>query len=502
MTGLDYGEDIDGDGVSEWVDIYSVVTVSGVETVTVPVGTFQDCAKIETNINVTITLSGNNTKATGTLINTVWFAPEVGPVKRKSVITTNNATETVSEELTGYIVNGHGNGIHIEITPHSPSIGIGGKVQFNAVAYDKLNSPFPELTFTWNSNNQSVATIDSNGLAIGITPGITNITASSADIISNSVILTVNDYRVISLVTNDIIYDPLSKKIYASIPSRAGAIGNSITVIDPETGSIGPSIFVGSEPNKLAISDNGQFLYVALDGAAAVRRFNISTQAAELQFSLGSDSFFGPYYAEDIEVLPRNPNAIAIARKYKGVTPRAAGVSIYDDGIQRPNTTPGHFQGSNVIEFSATASKLYGFNGETTGFDFHRMTVDASGVSLIDDTSNLISGFEVDIRFEGGLIYATSGLVINPETLTIVGTFPAQGLVRPDSNSGRVFFLTENGTAFILHAFDQNTFLSLGSLDIQGVSGTPSSLIRWGTTGLAFHTSSDQVFIIRTTLIP
>lgn len=119
--------------------------------------------------------------------------------------------------------------------------------------------------------------------------------------------------RTVNLVTNSIIYDPVSQKIYASVPSSVGSNGNSITSVDPVTGTIGPFVFIGSEPNRLAISDNGQYLYVALDGAAALRRFNIPAMTAELQFNLGADSFFGPYYPEDIEVRPGCPQTVAIS---------------------------------------------------------------------------------------------------------------------------------------------------------------------------------------------
>src|SRR5438309_4548406 len=90
--------------------------------------------------------------------------------------------------------------------------------------------------------------------------------------------------RPVSLPTNDLVYDPITRRIYASVPSSAGSIGNSVTAIDPVTGQVGPSTFVGSEPGKMALSDDGQYLYVALDGAAAVRRFNLAQQKAELQF--------------------------------------------------------------------------------------------------------------------------------------------------------------------------------------------------------------------------
>jgi len=304
------------------------------------------------------------------------------------------------------------------------------------------------------------------------------------------------DILVVDLATNDIIYDPLTETIYASVPSSAGSRANTITPIDPSTGTIGSSVFIGSEPGKLAMSDNGQYLYVSLDGAAAVRRFDIASQTAGPQFSLGSDPSHGPYYVEDIEVLPGNPEAVAVSRKNLGVSPRHAGVAIYDNGVQRPDETARH-TGSNVIEFSASASTLYGYNNETSEFGFRTMSVGESGVSVIDVTQGLISGYHVDIEFDAGLIYATSGRVVDPETLTLAGTYGASGLIEPDSTIDRTFFLTEN----TLLAFDQDTFAPAGSLDIEGITGTPSSLIRWGGDGLAFRTSSGQVFLIRTSLV-
>jgi hypothetical protein len=66
--------------------------------------------------------------------------------------------------------------------------------------------------------------------------------------------------RVLNMPVNDITYDKLSKKLFASVPSRAGAGGNAVTEIDPATGALGASVFVGSEPNKIALSDDGQAL--------------------------------------------------------------------------------------------------------------------------------------------------------------------------------------------------------------------------------------------------
>ena len=307
--------------------------------------------------------------------------------------------------------------------------------------------------------------------------------------------------RVLDLPANDLIYDPATDTIYASVPPRDGlAIANTVTAIDPHTGEIGESVFIGSGPGRMALSDDGQYIYVALNGAAAVRRFEVATRTAGLQFSLGNDEFFGPFYPEDIAVMPGAPQTVAVSLRNLCCSPRHEGVAVYDDGVQRVTKTPGH-TGANVIEFGDSASTLYGFNNETTEYGFRRMTVDAAGVTVTDVTPNLISGYgpSVDIEYDGGLIFTTNGQVVDPEAPggpTLVGTFGTSGVVEPDSANGRAFFVF-NGE---VRAYDQSTFTLIGSLTAPDVPGG-ASLIRWGEDGLAFRTDDDRVVIMETSLV-
>ena len=96
--------------------------------------------------------------------------------------------------------------------------------------------------------------------------------------------------RQVSLPVNDLVYSQATQTLYASVPSVAGANGNSITPINPQTGAIGQSVLIGSEPNKLALADDGSTLHVSLDGAAAIRRFDIPSQTAGAQFAFGTSN--------------------------------------------------------------------------------------------------------------------------------------------------------------------------------------------------------------------
>lgn len=304
-----------------------------------------------------------------------------------------------------------------------------------------------------------------------------------------------------NLATNSIIFDPFSGYIYASMPSTAGPLANTIVTINPNTAAVHNSVFIGSNPNTLALSHDGQYLYTGLDGAAAVRRLHLPTQTAGLQFSLGVDASHGPYYAEDIAVQPGNADVIAVSRRNQGFSPRHEGVAIYDNGIMRPQTTPDH-TGSNRIEFGSSPNTLYGINNETTEFGFRVMNVTASGVSTISTTPNLVPGFSVDMEYEGGLLYATNGRVVNPATQTLAGTFPVTGPVEADAANNRVFYLTGSGTTRIIDVFNMQTFAPVGSIAVTGVSGSASDLVRWGSNGLAFRTSGNQLFLIQSNLVP
>src|SRR5262245_47147249 len=177
----------------------------------------------------------------------------------------------------------------------------------------------------------------------------------------------VAETKKLTLVTNDLIYDKVSKKIYASIPGTPG----SVTVIDPETATVGPSVEVGNQPSKLALSENGQFLYVALDGESAVRQVSLPSLSAGLKFPLEPGTNLNPgspLLAEDIAVLPGNPASVAISIRNSFGSPRHETIAIYDEGVRRPVSTPGVATGPsiNAIEFSNSAATLYGQNTETT----------------------------------------------------------------------------------------------------------------------------------------
>jgi hypothetical protein len=303
---------------------------------------------------------------------------------------------------------------------------------------------------------------------------------------------------------SDLVYDAVTQRIYAAVRTNPG----SVVPINPLDGALGTPIVVGRNPVKLALSADGQFLYVgfeaAIGGASEVQRINLTTtQAVDLTIPLGNSQFNGPQFAEDIHVLPGSSTSIAVSLRNFGFSPRHEGVAIYDGAARRTTMTPGH-TGSNVIEFSASASTLYGYNNETTEFGFRTMAVTASGVTVTANYTSfqspiLISGFNTDIHFGGGFIFSTEGKMIDPIARTVVRTFTLPGtfsnLVVSEPSLNRVFYQT----SFTIRAFDTGSGSEVGSASVAGMTGNPGSLIRWGAKGLAFRTDTGQIFMVEST---
>jgi hypothetical protein len=141
---------------------------------------------------------------------------------------------------------------------------------------------------------------------------------------------------------------------------------------------------------------------------------------------------------------------------------------------------------ADYLEFGATADRLYAGSRGISPAQFHRMTVDAAGVR-VDDTRNPPASLRIeDFDYEAGRIYTPLGAVLDPETLTVTGTFAktqSPGVVLAESATNRLFLLTDAGTAARLSVYNLTTLGLIGSVTIPNVAGDPGRLLRWGRTG-------------------
>lgn len=318
--------------------------------------------------------------------------------------------------------------------------------------------------------------------------------------------------RRLPVAANDVVYNAADGAVYASRPSRAGADGNSITRIDPRSGQIGQSVHVGSEPNILALSDDGHTLYTSLDGAFGVRRFDTTTGQAGLQFSIGRGQSVNaedaPYAVADLAVVPGDPNRVAVARSLPEMSPPGAGVAIFENGIIKPQTSPSGYDAAMWVAFSPVSqTRIFGGGAYQVGLRI--MDISANGVT---DVSGPYIVYVRKVKADVDRVFDSLGHVIDPKSNVMLGTYPIKRdpdfadlpAFVPDVASRRVIFAARDNNNFLsVRAYDLNSFLETGSLTLPIEPGAyPKELIRYGSNGLALLMSNDQLILIQTSLIP
>jgi hypothetical protein len=102
---LNLGEDWGNDGINEKVNINATVTVSEFEDVTVPAGSYVNCAKIIAVVTFVVTFSDDGSVYRQTSTVTEWYAPGIGAVKRMTIHQVPEAgySETHTTELISFV---------------------------------------------------------------------------------------------------------------------------------------------------------------------------------------------------------------------------------------------------------------------------------------------------------------------------------------------------------------------------------------------------------------
>jgi len=409
----------------------------------------------------------------------------------------------------------------------------------NSVNLPIVNPPPPTLTSIYPAggpiNTSTQVSLDGTGFESGSTVQLNGVTVPSQYVNSTeltttipaSAVMTPGNVNVtvttpapgggttspmaftayVSLTSNNMIYNPSDGLLYASVPGSVPGMGNSVVGVDPVTGNIPRQIWVGSNPNKLALSTDGTQLFVGLDGAASVAQVNLSTGEVVNQFSVGGGEgiYNPPFTALYLAAVPGSPNSVAVVAN--GSVYGGSGVTIYDSGVARANTSDSLGYGSGPLCFGSTATALYlwGPSGLV------QLTVGPTGItagSVLNSTSNDYYN-TANIQYDKGSIYLSDGEVLNATTGALLGTFyssastAANGPVVSDSTLGLAFIAgggTLNGGSQVL-AFSESSFDPTGNITFYGMnSGAAEAIVRWGQDGVAVS-SGTQIFIFQSPLV-
>jgi len=170
-SGLDIGDDLDGDGISDNVTITATVNVAGFETVTLQIGSFPAALRLVQTVNYTYKLSSNGQSVPATETDVINLVSGVGIIKQSQTISIPDANYTINatEELSGYFVDGQGKGIVAEetlaagIAPANSDTETPGRP---AVAFDGTNFLVVSQRVVGATSTMTGSIVSSTGMAV------------------------------------------------------------------------------------------------------------------------------------------------------------------------------------------------------------------------------------------------------------------------------------------------------------------------------------------------
>lgn len=313
---------------------------------------------------------------------------------------------------------------------------------------------------------------------------------------SNPFTVCAPDVQLFNLSVAEIVYSPITEKIYATVPATAPSYSNSLVVVDPALGRVETNYYFGDDPSQIAISDDGRFIYCGFNHANVFRRFDLQSKAFDLQVSLGVPDAYPwlQYYVADLAAIPSQPHSIVVS--HWGYNTLGARIGIFDDGILR----------TNLLTVAGGAVQAASSNRFYASLPFTSVTMDEFGVVSYTTGNGLVGVFE-PIKYQNGIIFTGGGRVFGAENFAEFGYLPPCSMVEPDVGKGRIYTLASQpvwggADAWTIYACDSTALQAVRQQPVPGFFGGPMSFVRWGTNGLAISTSQNQLWLIRTDLVP
>lgn len=294
--------------------------------------------------------------------------------------------------------------------------------------------------------------------------------------------------RVIPLRASAIVAEPVSGGLYAALPADAGPTGNSLVRIDPETGTVGPPVFVGSDPRVLAASDDGQFIYVGLGRATGIRRFDVAAGVAGPLYPLQRVGPFGmAEFARVILPVPGSSGTLVVGQGTNGAS--SMSLAVYDAGVKRPDHLTEWFDSVVLVDATTLVA--------TSGSAVYRLHLGPSGLSIV--SREFAASAPRVVAAGGGEVFGVDGTVFDAATMgerrripvRVASYIPLPVPLLPVPGHGRLYLAAEGRlTTFDLASTDIIDMMPL-PLD----AGEPRSLIALGG-GLVYHTDRPNVVIV------
>jgi len=248
------------------------------------------------------------------------------------------------------------------------------------------------------------------------------------------------------------------------------------------------SISIGDNPGALAISGDGQYLYVAINAKGTVRRFHLPSHTPDFDISVGPPQQYGSLFA--IAVLPQQSQSVLVAN--------GTNLAVYDGNVSRGETAPFLSSAPSLYARQGNGS-LYGYSGGVISV----LALGSAGVSVAS-SQPAFSSYGARANFSGGLVTDDWGDVFDLDASVLRGHLALpSGVLRclsvADPSGKSVLAMPTNQTdAPSLERFSLTNFLPVQAVPLDpGFANfltsltNSASLFLWGTDGVAIFFGSE-----------
>lgn len=319
------------------------------------------------------------------------------------------------------------------------------------------------------------------------------------------------DVTLLDQRAHGIWYDTSRARLWLTIPESDPFYGNSLGSVDPLSGTLDRSIYLGDVPRPLGLTENGQHMFVGLD-AGSVVKVDLSSEQVVSTVELGT-VLGGAVKAFRIDGRPGSDEAFGVIKTNRDGTPNFFTPDVFDGNslligsgpIVLPTCNDGRFRPSDpdiffCIQNSGQESRVRTLLIDEVGLQSWGLFSglfygqDGGGMSVDGDLLLTDSGALMDISAEVPVPLGTCSV---PVSLTIMKRSfmdPYENLVGVAHRKSSTF------DTLRVTRFNRGTFLVHDFIDVPLPVGTTfnvSEIICWGPGArYAFRMSDGHVLVV------
>lgn len=395
---------------------------------------------------------------------------------------------------------------------HSPvNLAVGAGAQTLTISG---NDFVPDTVVIWNGEERSTTFLDRRTVTIVLEESETASTGSAQFSLltpnpSGGQTETVDIFFYLDIAhdVNFLLYDQERDLIYLAISSEGDELADKVLVANPATGTITATLATGNNPNTLALTDDGNYLYIGFRDDYTIRRIRLDGAEDDLVFSVEIPQY-NLGYAYEIVPMTDAPGSITTLTVYLDYPIFLSYVMVYDEGIQRPNVGPafedGYYGWSSCLEPTSNAQILLSCAAGSPR-SLKEITITSEGTTVENlSFDHPLAVDPVDIHTVDGLVYSDAGYIFDEQTLATVGQFDSWGPMTVDLAASQAYFLS--GTSD--NHYSKIQIFGLESRELEGeillqmwTDYFRVNLSKVGTDGLAFISSEETARIFRDTIL-